>query len=169
MVLKVLQEEANLRVGTTVQLERRDLDLWPLVESIILDLKPLAATSGNRLLNEVPHDMVAHADADLLTQVFQNLVSNAIQHTQGGEIQVKAWRTDPGSSVRCSVTDNGRGIPEDRLEKVFEKLETDGDKGGMGLGLAIVKQFVEAHGGQVTVESKLGAGSTFTFTIPGAA
>jgi signal transduction histidine kinase len=65
------------------------------------------------------------------------------------------------------VSDNGTGIPADRLEKVFDKLETDPEKkGGMGLGLAIVKQFVEAHGGKVAVESEVGHGSTFRFTIP---
>ena len=58
-------------------------------------------------------------------------------------------------------------FPADRLEKVFDKMETDPDKkSGMGLGLAIVKQFVEAHGGQVSVESELSRGSTFRFTIP---
>lgn len=65
------------------------------------------------------------------------------------------------------MSDNGAGIPADRLDKVFDKLETDPDKkGGMGLGLAIVRQFVEAHGGQVVVESEIGQGSTFRFTIP---
>jgi len=65
------------------------------------------------------------------------------------------------------MSDNGAGIPADRLEKVFDKLETDTEKrGGMGLGLTIVKQFVEAHGGQVSVESEPGQGSTFRFTIP---
>ena len=81
-----------------------------------------------------------------------------------GPVQAKG--IEPGNSIRCTVTDNGSGIPEERLGKVFEKLETDGEKGGMGLGPAIVKQYVEAHGGQVTADSVLGAGSTFTFTIP---
>ena len=70
--------------------------------------------------------------------------------------------------VECQVSDNGRGIPEERLEKVFDELETDSQsEGGLGLGLAIVKTFVEAHGGKVTAESKQGAGSTFRFTLPG--
>lgn len=65
------------------------------------------------------------------------------------------------------MSDSGTGIPADRLEKVFDKLETDPDKkSGLGLGLAIVKQFVEAHGGQVMVDSEPGLGSTFRFTIP---
>lgn len=71
------------------------------------------------------------------------------------------------AAIECWVSDSGAGIPADRLGKVFGKLETDPDKkSGMGLGLAIVKQFVEAHGGQVSVESEPGQGSTFRFTIP---
>jgi signal transduction histidine kinase len=69
--------------------------------------------------------------------------------------------------VECRLTDNGTGIPEDRLEKVFDELETDSpSEGGLGLGLAIVKTFIEAHGGRVALESKPGVGSTFQFTLP---
>jgi signal transduction histidine kinase len=69
--------------------------------------------------------------------------------------------------VECWVTDNGAGIPGEFLEKVFDKGETDPEnQGGMGLGLAIVKTFTEAHGGQVTVESQEGVGSTFRFSVP---
>ncbi len=69
--------------------------------------------------------------------------------------------------IGCWVRDTGCGIPEDRIAKVFDKLETDReDRGGLGLGLAIVKQVVEAHGGQISVTSKLGEGSTFEFTLP---
>ncbi len=111
--------------------------------------------------------MTAFADANLLTLVFQNLISNAINYTPNGEISVGAREIKEGVAVECWVSDNGAGIPAERLEKVFEKLETDPDKKeGMGLGLAIVRQIVEAHGGQVTVDSKLGQGSTFRFTLP---
>ena len=65
--------------------------------------------------------------------------------------------------------DNGAGIPADRLDKVFEALETDPKRDGVGLGLAIVKTFVEAHDGKVTAESVVGQGSTFRFTLPRAA
>jgi signal transduction histidine kinase len=68
--------------------------------------------------------------------------------------------------VECWVTDNGAGIPSERLEKVFEALETDPERDGLGLGLAIVKTFVEAHDGEVQVESVEGEGCTFRFTLP---
>jgi signal transduction histidine kinase len=103
----------------------------------------------------------------MLTLVFQNLISNAIDYTPNGEVVIGAREAEESDAVECWVSDNGAGIPADRLEKVFDKLETDPEKkGGMGLGLAIVKQFVEAHGGEVSVESEVGRGSTFRFTIP---
>jgi signal transduction histidine kinase len=105
------------------------------------------------------------ADALLMTQVFQNLLSNAIKYTEEGHILVGAEK-EPDGTVRCWVNDTGSGIPPERLGKIFEKLESDPEwKGGLGLGLAIVKQIVAAHGGQVFVESELGRGSTFSFTI----
>jgi signal transduction histidine kinase len=82
-------------------------------------------------------------------------------------VVVGAQKLEEDAAVACWVSDNGAGIPAERLGKVFDKLESDpGKKGGMGLGLAIVKQFVEAHGGRVGVESVVGEGSTFRFTLP---
>jgi signal transduction histidine kinase len=118
----------------------------------------------------VPEGLTAFADANMLTLIFQNLISNAIDYTPNGEVTIGAKKIEESAAVECWVSDNGAGIPADRLDKVFDKLETDPDKkSGMGLGLAIVKQFVEAHGGQVAVESELGQGSTFRFTIPSTA
>ena len=80
---------------------------------------------------------------------------------------IGAGAAEGSAATEFQVRDNGAGIPADRLEKVFDKLETDPDrKSGMGLGLAIVRQFAEAHGGRVWVESEIGRGSTFRFTIP---
>ena len=170
-LLKVAtQEQYNIAVSTSkeMRLERRELDLWPLVEALLRDLKPLAESSPVRIVNSVPTDLTIFADAMLLGQVFQNLVSNALRYTIQGQIAIGAQSIDEGQTVRCWVSDTGAGIDPDRLARVFDKLETDATrKGGMGLGLAIVKQIVEAHGGKVFVESELGKGSTFTFLIPG--
>ena len=73
---------------------------------------------------------------------------------------------DGDRTIHCWVRDTGKGIPEERLAKVFDKLETDPHKGGSGLGLAIVKQVIEAHGGHITVASKVGEGTTFKFILP---
>ena len=94
-------------------------------------------------------------------------LADRIGHTVKGEITVGAEQTEV-NKIRCWVRDTGAGIPEERLAKIFEKFETDPkQQGGMGLGLAIVKQIIEAHGGQVFVESEEGRGSTFSFALPG--
>jgi len=98
---------------------------------------------------------------------MQNLIANAIKYTPRGEVTIGAQDLGAETGVECRITDNGEGIPEELLEKVFEKGETDLENpGGTGLGLAIVKTFIEAHGGKVSVESKKGSGSTFRFSLP---
>jgi two-component system, OmpR family, phosphate regulon sensor histidine kinase PhoR len=166
LVEKIIEENTNLRTETGIKLERREFDLWPLVEALIHDLRPVAGTGSTQLINEVPHHLVVYADASLLRRVFQNLIANAIRFTPRGKVLIKAQELSAEGMVQCQVIDNGMGIPEERLEKVFDELETDSQsEGGLGLGLAIVKTFIEAHSGRVVVESKQGLGSTFQFTL----
>ena len=167
LIKRVLQDEANLEVYTSPKVEKREFDMWPLVESIIQDLSPIASDSQTIIVNSVPTDMTIVADARLLGQVFQNLISNAIKFTPRGTINVGARHRDP-EHVECWVEDNGAGIDPARLDKIFEKLETDRDpdKRGVGLGLAIVRQIAELHGGTATVESRVSHGSKFTLEIP---
>lgn len=168
LIGKVLAENTNLETEVGVKLERRRFDLWPLVEALIHDLHPVAGTDSTRLINAIPEDFVVYADASLLRRVFQNLIANAISYTPRGEVVIGASVTGEGATAECFVRDNGEGIPEDRRHTVFDKHETDPEKqGGLGLGLAIVKTFVEAHDGVVTLESELGVGSIFRFTLPG--
>ena len=167
LVVRVVQEKANLKAQVNESGEWREVNLRALVEVLVNDLSPLTYASDLRLVNRVPEGLAVLADADMLTLIFQNLISNAIDYTPNGEVLIGARKIEESDSIECWVSDNGAGIPADRLEKVFDKLETDPEKkSGMGLGLAIVKQFVEAHGGKVTVESEVGRGSTFRFTIP---
>ena len=172
LVGKILEENTQLLAQIGIKLERRAFDLWPLVEDLIHGVRPVAGTASTQLINEVPSDLIVNADASVLRRVFQNLIANAIQYTPGGEVIIGARELDEKGAVEGWVSDNGAGIPKERLEKVFDKLEFDPQKGGgsgFGLGLAIVKTFVEAHDGKVTVESKEGLGSTFRFTLPGKA
>ena len=177
LVRKVREENLNLgnlddlQDGGGIKLERREFDLWPLVESLIEEIQPLADSAKARLINQVPDDLMAFADAGLLKRVFQNLVSNAIRYTHSGEIIIAAVTTGPDDDAQafidCWVTDNGAGIPEHMLANVFKKGESDPKNAdGTGLGLAIVQKFVEAHGGTVRVESSEGKGSTFRFSLP---
>lgn len=168
LVAKVMEENANLQAEVGVKLERREFDLWPFVEALILDLQPVAGTDSTELMNEVPFDLVVSADASLLRRVFQNLIANAIKYTPRGTVTVGAVALGD-AGVECWVRDTGAGIHRDLLATVFDKGETDPDGGGTGLGLAIVRSFIEAHGGKASVESEEGAGSHFRFTLPAAA
>ena len=167
LIVKVVQEANNLNADPNERAKRRDVELKPLVDGLMLDLDPMAVSSDAKLFNQVPAEIVAFADPNLLTLVFQNLISNAISYTPHGNIIVGAREDSEANSIECWVSDNGAGIHEERTEKVFEKLETDPERNeGMGLGLAIVRQFVEAHGGTVSVDSVIGVGSTFRFNLP---
>ena len=168
LIKSVLQDEANLQLAEALKVEWREFDLWPLVESVIQDLSLIASDSRITLVNDVPPEMTILADARLLGQVFQNLISNAIKFAPNGKIVIGARVAEADGIAKCWVQDTGTGIEPERLDKIFEKLQTDQHPGkrGAGLGLAIVKQIVELHGGTVTVESRVGEGSTFTFQIP---
>ncbi len=167
LVRKVLEENTNLQADLGIKLERREFDLWPLVEALLDDLHPVAGTASTLVRNQVPDDLVLFADAGLLRRVFQNLIANAIKYAPGGEVVAGARELDAQGAVECWVSDNGSGISAELLEKIFDKGETDPEtSGGTGLGLAIVKTFIEAHGGTVTVESTQGVGSTFRFSVP---
>ena len=147
--------------------ETRQMDLWPLVEEVMQSLKPLAEMANTVLKNDVPSDCILAADPELLRRAFQNLISNAIDYTAGGQVVVGAVK-QPEGGVHCWVRDSGRGIPQDRLGKIFDRLETGPAKpGSFGLGLPIVKQIVEAHGGTVRVDSKPGEGTRFDLIFPG--
>ena len=168
LIEKVLKESAHVQTAMGMQLECRTFDLWPLVESVVQDVKPVADTAGTEVFNRIPHDLTIFADASLLRRIFQNLLANAITYTPRGEVVIEAREVDPRGAIECLVSDNGSGIPKNRLESIFKKLETDPEKqGGTGLGLAIVKSFVEAQGGTVNVETMEGVGTTFRFTLPG--
>lgn len=170
LVQKVLEENTHPEDGNSIHVVRRSFDLWPVVERLISDTALMAEAAGTKIVNRVPDDLVVYADAGLLQRILQNLVSNAMKYTPQGVVTIGAKDLTDENNVVCWVSDNGEGIPSDMQQKIFDKGETDADRAdGAGLGLAIVQTFTEAHGGKVTVESALGAGSTFRFTLPGKA
>ena len=167
LVEKIIQENTNLSTESRIKLEPREFDLWPLVEGLIYDLRPLAKTNGTQLVNEVPHHLVVYADATLLKRVFQNLISNSVRHTAHGKVVLGARESNSDGALECWVIDDGAGFSKDKLQKVFDEFESDSANGsGLGLGLAIVKRFIEAHGGRVSVDSSEGKGSKIRFTLP---
>jgi two-component system phosphate regulon sensor histidine kinase PhoR len=109
-------------------------------------------------------------DTDKFDQIMTNLVSNAIKYSpRGGDITVKVW--SDGETLRVSVSDQGMGVPPDKLSRIFDKFERVDNRdtrevGGTGIGLFLVKHLVERHSGRIWAESELGQGSTFIFEIP---
>jgi len=144
------------------------LNLRTQVEKVAGDLGPLAASAGTALRNQIDERIEVYSDEILLAQIFENLLSNALKFTSHGIIEIEARETSDGQSVQCWVKDSGQGIPPEQIDKVFERFETGSEPGqsGLGLGLAIVKEIVELHKGEISVESEVGKGSTFTFLLP---
>jgi signal transduction histidine kinase len=138
------------------------------INELIRDLAPIADTEGTKIINDVPAEIDVYSDRRFIGQILQNLLSNALKFTSRGTIRIAA-REDEDGSITCSVSDTGKGISADVLDKIFERFETDAapERRGIGLGLAIVKEIVELHRGEINVQSELGKGSTFTFILPG--
>jgi NtrC-family two-component system sensor histidine kinase KinB len=134
------------------------------LEPFEMDFKDRGVALGTELPIDLPE---AWADTVRMNHVFANLLSNALRYTPpGGKVTVLAKADE--DRVHFSISDTGKGIPEEYLSRIFEQFFRVPDQGaetGAGLGLAIVKDIVEAHGGTVKVKSRLGQGSTFTFTL----
>jgi signal transduction histidine kinase len=154
--------------GGRLTIERSPIPVEQVIADAVQTQEPLAASASLELrLDLEPELPELWADRDRLLRVFENLIGNAIKFTEGGgSITVGAAARD--DEVLFWVADTGIGLAPDELPHVFERLWQARGAGrhGAGLGLPIVKGLVEAHGGRVWVESTLGAGSTFFFTIP---
>jgi signal transduction histidine kinase len=140
-----------------------------VIKEAVEIFRPLALARALSLDAALPSGPLAvRIDSDRIFQVLSNLFANAIDSTpQGGSICVSAARVDDG--VRIAVRDSGRGIAETDLERIFKPYSQldRARRRGLGLGLFISRSIVQAHGGRIWAESKLGAGSTFFFTVPG--
>jgi signal transduction histidine kinase len=147
-----------------------DYAMQEVVHAVVTAVESLAAEKKLALRVTVPPDLPpGRGDSRRLTQVLLNLVGNAIKFTDAGEVRVAVAVADGAFVVL--VADTGPGISEADQAKIFEEFQqadssTTRKKGGTGLGLAIAKRIVELHGGRIWVESSLGAGSAFRFTVP---
>jgi signal transduction histidine kinase len=143
-------------------------NLAPLVSEAVGSLRAAAAAKGISL--DVPSAelrLPANFDAGRMLQVVTNLVANSIKFTPvGGQIRVACVQT--GETLQMSVSDTGPGIAPDLLEVIFQRFRQAGhdDQRGLGLGLYISRTLIEAHGGRIWAESKLGTGTTIVFTLP---
>lgn len=150
---------------------RAPFDLAALGDEVVAHLEPWLKNKGLTLSRQFPPGLPqALADRAQLARVFVNLIDNAIKYTPaGGHITIGA--TDEGTHLTAFVSDTGIGIPEADQGRIFERFyrvdkARSRESGGTGLGLSIVKHLVERNGGAISVESRLGTGSHFEFTLP---
>lgn len=164
--------DLSLAEAGQLNLSLVETDISQLVVSVVTAAQERARSLGISLaVRARENDMLAMIDPGRIRQVVANLLGNALRHTpHGGRVDVTINSSSPGA-VKIAVVDTGPGIAPEDLPHIFEHFykadrSRERSKSGSGIGLAIVKQLVEAHGGQVTVESVEGHGSTFTVTLP---
>jgi signal transduction histidine kinase len=167
-LIQDLLDVAKLEAGR-VGIDARQIEVAPLVREAHEMLAPLASEKGIQLDAAVEDALpVIRADAGRVMQVISNLVGNAIKFTPaGGRIVIRAEAEPEG--VCFSVSDTGQGIPPEQLAHIFGEFwqANPADRRGIGLGLTIAKGIVDAHGGRIWVESRVGEGTTFHFALGG--
>ena len=151
-------------------LSLNEYSMQDIIQTVFTSVEALAAEKNLNLKVKIPGILeTGKGDEQRIAQVILNLLGNAIKFTEQGEVDVEA--TVSNESFLVSVTDTGPGLSETDQKKIFEEFrQADGSstrvKGGTGLGLSISKKIVEMHGGRIWVDSSLGKGSTFSFTLP---
>jgi signal transduction histidine kinase len=156
-----------------VPLQREEVPVAPLVSRVVSEIEVARPSSDVTIGRDIDTDLPAlEADAARVHQVLFNLVDNAVRFTPpGGAVTIGAHRVN--GHVEISVADTGSGIPSEALPRLFERFyrvdtARSREDGGTGIGLAIARSIVEAHGGHIHAESKMGKGSVFTFDLPAA-
>jgi two-component system phosphate regulon sensor histidine kinase PhoR len=155
--------------GGNVGLRAAPIELYALVEEVCASFAAKAGAQNVTLENKVPPEVMVHADERRLEQMLTNLIDNGIKFSR--EHGTVAISYETGTRDNILIHDDGEGIPAQHLERLFERFyrvdrARSRDMGGTGLGLAIVKHLALLHGGEVTVTSELGKGTTFTIHLP---
>lgn len=153
-----------------IEVRKEIFDIVPLIRQILFSFEPKAKTRNLELKTDFYAEKIeVFADLDKITQVFVNLIGNALKFTETGSITVGVKEFE--NEIQCFVLDTGIGIPKDGLHRVFNRFQQFGrtagaGEKGTGLGLAIAKGLLELQGGRIWVESELGKGTKFTFVLP---
>ena len=153
-----------------LEIQHKPVDLFQVAENSLALLKPLHREKPIDLQNELTKDLpLVDGDEDRIQQILLNLLGNALKFTESGEVRLSAVIQD--GWIELAVADTGIGIPQDKQERIFDAFEqgdasTERTHGGTGLGLSVAKQLVELHGGRIWLESVVGQGSVFRFTLP---
>jgi two-component system phosphate regulon sensor histidine kinase PhoR len=169
VLIEDLMEIARMDSGVT-KIHKTDADVAFIVDRALDVVYPQAARKEIMITTHIEDSLTAYCDELQMVQVVRNLADNAVKYTpEGGRVQITACKVDSG--VEISVKDNGIGIPQGEVGRIFERFyrvdkARSRQLGGTGLGLAIVKEIVESHGGNITVHTQLGKGSTFIVTLP---
>jgi signal transduction histidine kinase len=169
---RLVEELLDLaRLDAAGALRREPIDLALILAAVADRFGPRALEQQVALRTDIALLPAMVGDGDRLAQVFTNLVDNALKHTApGGSVTLTA-ASAPGG-VEAAVRDSGSGIPSEDLTRIFERFyqvdKSRARSGGAGLGLAITKGIVEAHGGQISVHSAVGAGTAFRVFLPAA-
>ncbi|BBD58775.1 two-component sensor histidine kinase [Nostoc sp. HK-01] len=161
--------EAHVNEVQGLVLQRKPLQLYMVVVDAIADLEPMLQKNQTNLINLVTADLpLINADSTQLWRVFSNLIGNAIKHNLPG-LQITINAIVEGEKIYCTVNDNGVGISPEQSQRMFDlyfRGKNNSYSLGLGLGLYLCKQIVQAHGGEIGVQSSLATGSTFWFTLP---
>ncbi|GIQ68778.1 response regulator [Xylanibacillus composti] len=174
LLVEDILDFSKLKHGELI-LHRQAVHLPSVAQSVVDVVALLQTRKEVRLVQDWPNGLpLVQADENRLRQILFNLLGNAVKFTERGTIHLQAEHE--GAFVRVSVTDTGIGIARDKQEQIFQAYDQSGSSGaglreyeGTGLGLSIAKQLVELNGGKIWVESELGKGAAFHFTIPVAA
>jgi len=167
--LTTLMDISEAETGT-MRLVIERVDMAGLIEESVEIYEYLAQEKGIILVSDSFPGLYAMADAGRVRQMLANLLDNALKYSKPGrQVYVRGWLEE--GKVRVMVRDEGEGIPEEDIPRIFERLYR-GDKSrshrGLGLGLSLVRAVLKAHGGDITVKSRVGRGSDFVFSLPGA-
>jgi len=165
-LINVLLDLSRIEAGQ-MPLDLDVVSIRQVVTDVIKDLEPVAKEKAINLQVHNMTDVPVRADRLKLEQVLRNLIDNALKFTSEGQVVVQSEIREPERMI-ITVTDTGCGIPPDHHQKVFNIFHRapSGVPQGAGLGLAIAKSLVELQGGRIWVESELGRGSRFSFTLP---
>jgi PAS domain S-box-containing protein len=169
-IIDDLFELSHLEVGPTDRLDRERCDLRQMVEKVVSPFRKTAP--GHRFEVRIEEGCEVYVDRKKVMHALENLVGNAVKYSpRGGCIRI-GGRKNSNDFYHLSLEDEGSGIPEDKLERIFEKLfrvdSSDTAIGGLGLGLSIVRGTIDAHGGRVWAENRPGGGAVFHLTLPSA-
>ena len=151
-----------------IEIDRQSFCVRDIIEDAIAEVRPINA--GVRIVAQVNEGLIGIGDSGRIHEVLTNLLTNAVRYSPAGaEVKVRGGPTPDG--VRIAVSDQGAGIPPEKLARIFERFQQgDGSDtralGGTGLGLALCRSIVEQHGGRIWADSTVGKGSRFYFTLP---